>query len=261
MLPFWRIQSKYGRAVLVFRYPGRALGIPERLAPAVIVEQALPGPNGLIIVVVDGHPQFVLNFRRLSGDLPVDIDVAIDYLHPFARKADQAFDVVYGRLGRILEDDHVPSLGIGELVNALEDQDSVAVGNGHLIPRAMVVTTTGAASNRRLDINRGNRIFRYIVISRDEAVIVGVAALLASKPEMGTFEGVCHAAGRNAKRLHHERSEYERQNEGGNQPLESVRDLGGSILFMFDVPGRFAFCGLFPRHKCPFVIYYLLFMI
>jgi hypothetical protein len=56
---------------------------------------------------------------RFPADLAVDIDVAIDYLNFFPRKANQSFDIIYLRFRRILEYYYVPSLGLEELINAL----------------------------------------------------------------------------------------------------------------------------------------------
>ena len=83
------------------------------------VERALSWLNRLIVVVVDRHPQFVLDFGRLSGDFSVDINVTIAYLQRFTRKPNQSFDVVYRGIERIFEHNHVPSFGLEELINAL----------------------------------------------------------------------------------------------------------------------------------------------
>ncbi len=190
------------------------------------------GVDRLEIVIVDRHPQFLLDLGRLAGDEPVDIDVAIDDLDGFAGQSDETLDVVLRGIGGVLEHHNIPASGLLELVDAFEHEDSVAVGHRDLFaPR--VVPAAGAS---RLLADRyrpgGNRVLRHAVAVRHESVIVPVSALRAAEAEVGPFERIGHAARGNPEGLHHERAEYERQNEGGDQPFEGVCDLRGAILLL-----------------------------
>ena len=42
--------------------------------------------NGLIIVIIDRHPQLFLDFGGFSGDFVIDVDVPVDDLHLLTRQ-------------------------------------------------------------------------------------------------------------------------------------------------------------------------------
>ena len=92
-----------------------------------VIEEGLLRTYRLVIIVVYGHPQLILDFRGFPADLSVDVDVAVDYLNGICRSGNQSFDVVYLRLKRVFKYDDVPAFWLGELVKALEDKYSIAV--------------------------------------------------------------------------------------------------------------------------------------
>jgi hypothetical protein len=123
---FGGIKPKNRRVVWVVGYPAGAIDIFKRLLPGVSVECGFRWSGGLIVIVVNGHPQFILNFRGLSADSTVYVNVTIDYFDPFAGFAYQTFDVVLGWVKRILEDNDVPLFRLTELIDALEDEYAVS---------------------------------------------------------------------------------------------------------------------------------------
>ena len=83
------------------------------------VKRALSWSNGLVVIIINRHPQLVLDLRWLSADLSVNVDVAVDYFHRFSRSADQSFDVIYFGLERIFEHYYIPAFWFEELIDAL----------------------------------------------------------------------------------------------------------------------------------------------
>ena len=60
--------------------------VDERLPPNAILKTAGLRVGRLKIVVVNRHPQLVLNSRRLSLDAAIDVDVAVDNLNGLVRQ-------------------------------------------------------------------------------------------------------------------------------------------------------------------------------
>ncbi len=92
-----------------------------------IVKGRLSWSDRLIVVIVYRHPQLILDLRRLSADLSVNVDVTIDYFHGFSRSANQSFDIIYCGVKRIFEHYYIPLFWFEELIEALEDKYPVAV--------------------------------------------------------------------------------------------------------------------------------------
>lgn len=125
-LPIGGIESKDRRRIRG-NLPAGIVGILEGLLPSVAVKGRLIGLDGLIVVVINRHPEFVLDLGGLSADLAVDINIAVNYFYGFAGSAHESFYVIDRRVGRVLENDDVPLLRFEKLVDAFEDKYSVAV--------------------------------------------------------------------------------------------------------------------------------------
>ncbi len=126
--------------------------VGKGLSPGLLVKRVLIGPDGLIIIVVNRHPQFVLDLWRFSGDLAVNVNVAVDNLDAFLGQGNEALDVIYFGVEGIFEYDNIPSFRPDELIDALEDEDSVAVGDGHCLAAFVVVAAARATGDGKLNI-------------------------------------------------------------------------------------------------------------
>ena len=106
------------------------MDIFERLSPCVAIESDFLWSCRLIVVVIDGHPQFLLDVRRFSCDLAIYVNVSVDEFDGFAGQSYHAFYIIYARLKRVFEYDDVPSQRFGELVKAFEYEYSVSLHDG-----------------------------------------------------------------------------------------------------------------------------------
>ena len=107
--------------------PGRVFG-PDSpggvlhrkgILPGVSVKPSALGMDGLIIILVNWHPDFVLDLAGFSGDPTIDIDIPVDDFNFLIGKGNEPFDVILCWIGGILKDNDIPAFGFAELIKTL----------------------------------------------------------------------------------------------------------------------------------------------
>jgi hypothetical protein len=191
--------------------------------------------NGLIVVVINRHPKFLLHSRRLAGYLAVDENIPIYDLHRFAGKTDHPLDIIYLRFYRGIEYRNVPALGFKELVYAFKNKYPVPPDHGHLLGALPIIPAAWTTWLSRLDRNivlwtpvPGNP-----VSTTEKIVIVSISALTAPKSEMSAPESIGHTSRRDRIGPHSKNKKDKSYRNCEYNPIDRVENTFDQWIVVF----------------------------
>ena len=174
-----------------------------------------------------------------------DPDVAVPDEDRLPGKSDEAFDVVGLRVLGVLEDDDVPSLGCGEVIGKLADQDPVAVER-----RVSGVVDGGFPSGqeKRCDpatVGAAGLPNLPAVLLGTRRELVRATARFAGEVLVAAHEGRGHGTGRDHEGFGLERPKEKRQREGDHDRFDRL--ASGRERALHDIRGLHAVSG---PHVC-----------
>jgi len=204
----------------------------KRLPPWMPVKPRLFRMNGLIVILVNRHPQFLLHSRGLSHNSVIYINIPVNNFDFLPRFSNQPFDIINFRLQRILKHHHIPPVRLKKLIHTLQNKNLIALIHPLVVERVLfphphpisipATRTAALLPNRQILIWK--HIFLHLVLTGGKIVVIPITALLTAQTKMSTLQRIRHAAGWNPVNLHKKDNKNQRRSQRCNQPFQEMID-------------------------------------
>ena len=156
---------------------------------------------------------FSKDFKRILVVLP-RVDIAARNPDCLARQSHKPLDVVLLHIFRIAEDNHVPSVGVADLIGKFVDQNPIPLEDRQ-VANFIVVSTV--RTNRFVKTPHQITVVVQFIAGSD---FVFVVTLFTDNILVASEQCRCHRPRRNDERFGHERAEEQCEDEGKRDRFE-----------------------------------------